>query len=164
MHTLIAYSSKYGATKACAEAIAAQLNGQIDLCDLDKNMPDLTAYDAVIVGSSVYMTRARKAVRNFCKAQMPALLGKRLGLFLCCVQDLDKTVSEQMQLAFPKPLRDHAAALGALGGQVDYTKLSRMDGMIMNMVAGDLRRKTGKDVVSTIAPERIARFAELMKG
>ncbi|MDR0898185.1 MAG: flavodoxin domain-containing protein [Oscillospiraceae bacterium] len=164
MHNLIAYSSKYGATKACAEGIAALLPGQTDLCDLDKTTPDLTPYDTVVVGSSVYMGRARKAARQFCKTQAGALLSKRLGLFLCCVQDLDKTVSEQMQLAFAKPLRDHALAIGALGGQVDYTKLTRFDGMIMNLVAGDLRRKTGKDVISTISQERIERFAELMKG
>lgn len=163
MKTLIAYSSKHGATKDCAERIAKKLPGETALCDLDANpQPDLAPYDTVVVGCSFYMGKPRKAAKKFCKESLSALLEKRTGLFLCCIQDLDKTVSEQLQLAFPAALREAAAVTGQLGGTVDFTKLKGMDRMIMNMVAGDLRKKTGGDIVSTVSEERIDRFCTLL--
>lgn len=163
MKTLIAYATKYGGTKACAERIAEKLPGPTDLLEVAKGASvDLSPYDAVIVGSSVYMGKPRKDALAFCERYAGALLDKRLGLFLCCIQDLDKTVSQQLRLAFPQRLREHAQVLGALGGTVDYAKLNRKDAFIMKLVAGDLRKKTGNDILSTVSRERIDRFVALL--
>ncbi len=165
MKTLIAYATKYGGTKACAERIAQRLDGQADLLELTPQSgakTDLSPYGAVVVGCSVYMGRPRKEAMAFCERNMDSLLTKKVGLFLCCIQDLDKTVAQQFTLAFPKRLRDSAAVLGALGGVVNYKKLKGLDGFIMKLVAGDLRKKTGSDVVSTLSDERIDRFVSLL--
>ena len=163
MKTLLAYATKYGGTKSCAERIARQLPGGADLLELTPDIQaDITGYDMVIVGCSVYMGKPRKEAMAFCETHQDILLTKKLGLFLCCLQDLDKTVKQQMALAFPTALQQHASALGVLGGVVDYAKLGRLDGIIMKMVAGKQQRKTGLSVVSTISQERIDRFVELL--
>lgn len=162
MHTLIAYSTKHGATKVCAESIAKCLPGTSDLKDLDASLEvDLAPYDAVIIGTSVYMSKPRKPAKQFAKRNEAALLEKKLGLFLCCIQDIDKNVREQFSVAYPKALLDHAVAMEQLGGVVDFTKLKSFDKMIMNMVAGDLRKKTGGDVISTLSDERIRSFCKM---
>ena len=163
MKTLIVYATKYGGTKTCAERVAMRLPGGADLFELTRASDvDIAAYDTVIVGCPVYMGKPRKEAMAFCETYQDVLLTKNLGLFLCCLQDLDKTVKQQMALAFPKALQQHASSLGVLGGVMDYAKLSRMDGFIMKMVAGNLLKKTGQSVLSTISQERIDRFVELL--
>lgn len=161
MHTLIAYSTKYGATKDCAERIAGRLPGQVALADLDSGTAvDLAPYDTVVVGTSIYIGKPRKAARDFCKRNQAVLLGKRLGLYLCCIQDLEQPIKAQLASAFPKALIAHASAMEALGGTVDFEKLGRADRVIMNMISGDLRKKTGDAPLSTIKDERIDGFVK----
>lgn len=163
MKTLIAYASKYGGTKKCAEMIAAHLPGESDIRDLGASTEiDLAPYDCVVVGGSVYMGKIRKAARRFCIKNESALLEKRLGLFLSCIQDVDKNVRQQFEVAFPPALREHASAMEQLGGEVNFAKLGRLDGMIMNMIAGDLRKQTGDGVISTISEERVAAFCKAL--
>lgn len=165
MNTLIAYAGKYGGTRSCAEKIKARLPGTVTLFDLeDGTAPDLSGYDTVIIGCSVYMGKPRKAVVRFCRAQSGALMEKDVGLFLCCIQDIEKSLMQQYALAFPKALLAHAKVHGQLGGVVDFTKLTPVDRFIMNLVAGDLRKKTGGDVISTLSDERIDRFVELLQA
>lgn len=164
MNTLFLYSSKYGATKDCAQRIADRLQGAKDLINLDIDGRDvpLSAYDTVVLGCSVYMGKPRKVMRQYAQAHQEALLQKRLGLFMCCIQDLEKNVLQQFELTYPKALMEHALAMEQLGGVVDFTKLKTFDRFIMNMVAGDLRKKTNSDVISTVSEERLDHFAKLL--
>lgn len=159
MKTLIAYSTKYGAAKECAERIARRLPRESTLIDLDTvKTVDLAPYDQVIIGASVYMGKARKAASRFAKSHLDALMTKKVGLYLCCIQDIDKNVKEQFAVAYPQRLREHAAEMEQLGGVVDFRKLGKIDGVIMNMIAGDLRKKTNSEVISTLSDERIDMF------
>lgn len=161
MKTLVIYASKYGATAQCAEAVAQKLNGEAALCNLTAgDKPNLSTADGIIVGSPIYMGRACKEISRFIKKNEKLLLEKPLGLFLCCIQDMDQSLSGQFSSAFPKPLREHACVLGALGGAVNFTKLKGFDKLIMNMIAGDLRKRSGGSVVTTLSSARIAQFVE----
>ncbi len=161
MPTLILYATKYGATRTVAERLAALLPGKAELFDLSAGAaePDLAPYDTVVVGTSVYMSKPRKEVKRFCEKNESVLLSKKLGLFLCCIQDLENTVETQLSVTFSKALRAHAVALGALGGRVEYDKLRGMDKPIMKMIAGSLQKQTGKNVFDTISDDRIRQFA-----
>lgn len=161
MKTLIAYSGKYGATQACASRIADKLQGTVDVVNLDtKKDIDLAPYDRVVVGCSVYMGKPRKAAQQFCKRNLATLLEKEVGLYLCCIQDLEKTVNQQFELAYPQQLLHHARVYTQLGGVVDFTKLKPLDKFIMNMIAGDLRKKTKSDVITTVSEDRINFFCK----
>ena len=66
MSMLIAYTTKYGFIKACAEMLAKKLDEKSDICDLSSNRPNLAQYDKVIIGGSIYAGRIRKSTARFC--------------------------------------------------------------------------------------------------
>ena len=162
MNTLIAYASKYGSTKACVEKIAKRMPGSVHIIDVaQKESVDFSAYDTVILGTAVYMGKPMKEMKAFIKRNQKDLLNKKLGLFLCGIQDMDKQVSQQFEVSYPSDLRKHAAVLAMLGGTVAYAKLQKMDAFIMKMIASNLAKAEG--VLSTISDERIDQLVQLMK-
>lgn len=67
MKVLVAYASKHGSTEEIAEAIAGGLRGgghEADCLDAG-SVPSLDPYDAVVLGSAVYMRRWRREARRF---------------------------------------------------------------------------------------------------
>lgn len=159
LKTLIVCATKYGATRICAEKIARSLPQKADIVQLGKDsVPPLSEYDAVILGSSVYMGRMRKEMAVFAKKNEAALLEKKLALFLCCIQDLEEPLKAQMESGFSKKLMSHACACRGLGGTVDMARLSRLDRFIMNLILGRRRSGTGGNV-DTLSEERIRDFA-----
>lgn len=163
MKALIVFATKHGGTRVCAEKLLSALPGSGELFEL-KGTADVApdAFDMVVLGTSVYMGRPRKAMRAYCKKHQDVLLKKKLGLFLCCMQDLEKPVEEELSIAFPAELLAHASVKGPLGGIINYEKLGRVEKFIMNKVAGDLYKKTGHGPVSTITDEKIQRFTALL--
>lgn len=165
MKTLIVYATKYGGTRRCAEDLAKKLPGGADTLRITKRLrADLSKYDTVVIGTSVYMGKPRKELRAFVKRHMGALLEKRTGLYMCCMQDAKKTVEDQFAIAFPQALRRHAFAMALLGGSVDYAALNAIDRFFMKLVTAGLNRPEGETLVSTVDEERISRFAEIIAG
>lgn len=161
MKTLLVCASKYGATVECAHRIAARLPGETVVHRLGEGeLPALDGFDGVIVGTSIYMGQPRKEFKRFCKAHSKELLKRPLGLFLCCIQDVNRSVTEQVEVAFSRALREHSCVIGALGGAVEFDRLRGLDKFFMNLIAADLRKKTGASALNTVSDERIAQFAE----
>ena len=82
-NVLVAYASKYGATKEIAEKIGQVLKDAgfiIDVLPADK-VTDLDPYKAVILGSAVYIGGWRKQAARFLKANEKALAEKMVWLF-----------------------------------------------------------------------------------
>jgi menaquinone-dependent protoporphyrinogen oxidase len=80
---LVAYGTKYGATAEIAEKIGQVLQQaglQADVLPADRAR-DLSAYQAVVLGSGVYVGRWRKEAAKFLKANEQALAGKPVWLF-----------------------------------------------------------------------------------
>jgi menaquinone-dependent protoporphyrinogen oxidase len=75
MTVLVAYASKRGSTAEIAETIAATLRREgLGVC-LEKveDVQTLDPYDAVVIGSAVYMKRWRGDARHFLKKHRKAL-------------------------------------------------------------------------------------------
>ncbi len=72
---LVAYASKHGATKEIAEAIASGLreNGLAVDCREVGDVRDLAGYDAVVLGSAVYMKRWRGEAKAFLRSRADEL-------------------------------------------------------------------------------------------
>ena len=162
MKTLVLYASKYGATKALAEKIASKMPGEALAVKVGGQPADMNAYDTIILGTPIYMGKSHKEMKHFVSKNLPILLQKRIGLFLCCLQDENDSVSRQFQIAFPKALRNHALCLAALGGAVDRNQLSAFDGLIMRIVSANL--PNDNRVISTLSEERIDQLIERMKA
>ena len=80
------------------------------------------------------------------------------------MQDVSQSVADQVRVVFPASLREHACAIGALGGIVDFRTLRGMDKLLMQLIAGDLRKKSGGDVVTTLSNERITAFIQAFES
>lgn len=83
MTVLVAYASKRGSTAEIAETIAATLRREgLGVC-LEKceEVESLDRYDAVVIGSAVYMKRWRGDARHFLKKHRKALRQKPFWVF-----------------------------------------------------------------------------------
>ncbi len=80
---LVAYASKRGSTAEIAEAIAAGLREpgiEVDCVEAGA-VAELDGYDAVVLGSAVYMRRWRGDARHFVRAHRDALAHLPLWVF-----------------------------------------------------------------------------------
>jgi menaquinone-dependent protoporphyrinogen oxidase len=75
MTVLVAYASKRGSTAEIAETIAATLRREgLGVClERCEDVECLDRYDAVVIGSAVYMKRWRGDARHFLKKHRKAL-------------------------------------------------------------------------------------------
>src|SRR4051794_4373526 len=83
MTVLVAFSSRHGATADIAHAIGAALVAHgvpADVADTD-HVAGLAGYDAIVLGSAVYMGRWPKAATDFVAARGGALRSRRVWLF-----------------------------------------------------------------------------------
>ena len=114
MSILIAYVTKGGAAKECAEALAEAIGG-CTLCDLDAGSPDISGFDTVILGTGVRIGSVYKPYKKFVDANLSQLLKKKVALFFCCImlKDFEKMVTKNV----PAELRSAAFRVSALGGK-----------------------------------------------
>jgi menaquinone-dependent protoporphyrinogen oxidase len=83
MKILVTYASKYGATKEIADKIGAVLQQaglQADVCPV-AGVRDLNPYQAVILGSAVYIGKWQKEAEAFLKAHEKILANRPVWLF-----------------------------------------------------------------------------------
>jgi len=116
---LIAYSTKSGAARECAELLAAEI-GDCIICDLKERTPEMTDTDIVILGSGIRMGRAYKPFRKFIQDNEGALLTKKIAFFISNMQteDLQKIIGKNV----PERLRDAAFCVRTFGGRAPFGK------------------------------------------
>ncbi|MEC9488334.1 MAG: flavodoxin domain-containing protein [Halanaerobium sp.] len=155
MKTLLAYATKYGFAERCAGMLAEQLAGQVDLYNLQNRRElNLVDYDKIIIGGSVYMGKIRKEVSQFCADNLPGLLEKKVGLFICGMRE--EEAEQEIRDNFPAELHDKAAARGFFGGEFIFDRMNFMEKIIVKKVA-----KTSQDI-SEAREKNIAEFARIM--
>lgn len=156
MKTLVIYSTKHGCTELCAEKLSGQLLGSVDLYSLkSKKVPELTLYDNIIIGGSIYMGKIQKEVSEFCNQNLELLKKKKLGLFICCMGE-GETAEKQLETSFPKELLDIAVVKSNFGGMFDFKKMNFMERTIVKKVS----KITGD--TSNIREDMIKEFANFM--
>jgi menaquinone-dependent protoporphyrinogen IX oxidase len=83
MSTLIVYGSRRGSTRACAELIQQTLGDAAALADVSRKIPDLAAYDRVVIGANAFASRLNKRVMRFVRKHLSELIRKEVHLFVC---------------------------------------------------------------------------------
>jgi len=157
MNTLIVYASKYGTTEKCAKLIKKELNDQVELINLKKLKDvNLSKYDKVIIGGSIYIGKIQKEVTEFCSKYLDILKEKRIGLFVCGMQDAD-VINTELSQSFPIELLKIAEVKEYLGGEFLIDKMGFMDKMIVKNVSKVTSNK------SNILEDKIHKFAQAMK-
>jgi menaquinone-dependent protoporphyrinogen oxidase len=156
MSTLIAYVSTHGCTKKAAHMLAELLDDKVSLVNLKKKSnPDLSSFDTILIGGSIHAGQIQRRVKHFCQKYLEILKQKRLGLFLCCMEE-GENAQKQFDEAFPTELRTHATATGLFGGEFDFNKMNFIYKAIVKKVAG------ATESVSKIKEDNIRQFAKTL--
>jgi menaquinone-dependent protoporphyrinogen oxidase len=149
VRALVAYRTRYGTTEACAGEIARRLQAETVVVDLARGRaPAVGAFDVVLVGGSIYGGKIQREVGWFCEANREALLGRPVGLFICCLYR-GARAEAQLAEAFPSWLSAHAFAARALGGDLHYERLRLFDRLLVRSLphpSGDVSQVRGAEI------------------
>jgi menaquinone-dependent protoporphyrinogen oxidase len=146
---LVAYATKYGATAGIAEKIGQVLRQaglEADVMPVD-HVGDLSPYQAVALGSAVYIGRWRKEAARFLQAHQEELLQKAVWLFSSGPTGEGDPAELVQGWRFPVSLQPIADRIEprdvvVLAGAVDQTKLNFIEKWMLknvNSPAGDFR-------------------------
>lgn len=156
MNTLIVYASKYGCTEKCANLISKELNDKVELINLKKAKEiNISQYDKVIIGGSIYIGKIQKEVTEFCTKYLDKLKEKRIGLFVCCMEE-GEAMNTELYANFPSELLEIADAKESLGGEFLIDKMNFMDKMMIKAIKKVTTNK------SNILDDKIHEFAQVM--
>jgi menaquinone-dependent protoporphyrinogen oxidase len=158
MSIAIIYATKYGATEKVALLIAKKLqSASAEVFNLETNKQiDLQQFDTIVLGTAVYAGAPRKAMKDFCEVNTDILAEKRLGLFVCGMEQQEENQREELAKAYPQSLHDKAIAEEFLGGEFQFDKMNFIEKMIIKKIA-----KTDKNQ-SDFKDDRITALAEKM--
>jgi menaquinone-dependent protoporphyrinogen oxidase len=146
---LVAYATKYGATAEIAERIGEVLRKAGLTADVlpAERVGDVTPYQAVVLGSAVYIGRWQKHAANFLKANEKVLAERPVWLFSSGPTGEGDPVKLTQGWRFPKALqpivdRIQPRDIAVFHGDVNVEKLNFFEKwMIKNVKApfGDFR-------------------------
>ena len=146
---LVAYASRYGATREIAEAIAGVLgeHGHEVEVRTAEEVTKMTPYDAVILGSAIYSGNWLPEARELFESFQEELVTRSVWLFSSGPTVTADPVEVMRGWTFPEALAPLAAKVKAEGialfaGKIDAEKLSAQDWLInrsMRGVVGDFR-------------------------
>lgn len=134
---LVAYASKAGSTAGVAEAIGQTISATgaaVDVLQM-KHVKDLSAYQAVILGSAIRMGQWLPEAVKFVEANQAALRQAPLAYFLVCMTLKDDTAENRSTVsAYLDPVRKivEPKAVGTFAGQMDYSKLSFLERILIS--------------------------------
>lgn len=146
---LVAYATKYGATAEIAERIGEvlrRLGLPTDVLPADR-VGDLGAYQAVVLGSAVYIGQWRKEAAKFLKDNEEMLAGKPVWLFSSGPSGEGDPVELMQGWRFPGKLQPAADRIRprdvtVFHGAVDVSKLNFLERWMLKNVqspVGDFR-------------------------
>jgi menaquinone-dependent protoporphyrinogen oxidase len=133
MKVLVSAASKHGGTILVADAIADELRAAgLDVESLEpERVGDVSRYDAVVLGSAIYMGRWLRSAKELVRRQDENLRGRWLWLFSSGPLGDPLTPAE-----VPEEVASLAAYLGArdhhlFGGRLDRSRLGLAERAIL---------------------------------
>lgn len=154
MKSIIIYESLHGSTEKCAKILNIYIEDDLEIVRLKDNEDiRIDNYKTVIIGGSIHHGVIQMKVENFIKKNFNQLLEKRLGLYLCCMEE-GEIARQQFEKAFPEDLRTKALATGLFGGEFNLKKMSFFEKKLTKKLTGLTSS------VSKINEEAIKTFAE----
>ena len=146
---LVAYATKYGATAGIAEKIGQVLQeaGLVVEVKRADQAGDPAGYQAVVLGSAVYIGRWRKEAAHYLKANEKTLAQRPVWLFNSGPLGEGDAAEKAGDLGFPKGLRPIADRINVRDitvffGAVDLEKLNPLERWMFKNVKspiGDFR-------------------------
>ena len=156
MKTIILYATKYGAAEKIAKRIAERIENAV-ACDLKQSeLPDLSEFDCIIIGSSLYAGMIRKEAKAFLAKNADMLREKKIGLFLSGMDTDENNQKSFFETNFPAELLESAKAKSIPGGIYDPEKAGFMERFIFKLAA---KQSAYSDIIDD---DKITRFVKEM--
>ncbi len=155
---LIAYASKYGATEEIAQAIGRTLREAALVVDVVrcKDVRDLSGYDAVVLGSAVYVGRWRREAADLLRLAEGQLARVPVWLFSSGPTGEGDAAELLHGWRFPSALQPIADRIrprdvAVFHGALDRTRLNPFDAFIVRNVKAPLGDYRDLDAVAAWA-------------
>jgi menaquinone-dependent protoporphyrinogen oxidase len=132
MKALILYATKYGGTQEVVKRISEKISGSVTHDLKQPNAPDISQFDCVIFGSSVYAGSIRKEAKEYLAQNAELLQKKRLGLFLTGMNAINQIT--YFNSNFNTNTLQATKAKAFLGGVFDPKKAGFFERIIMWVV------------------------------
>ena len=163
MKLLIAYAGKSGCAREMATMLAELLpRHKVTLCDLAKDQPDPVAFDYAVVGGSIRMNKAHKALRQYMESYAEALGKVPHTLFLCCA--FAEYLDHYFAVAFPQELRESAEELVYFGGDLTLSRQRGWDKLLARMIRNSILESEEEEaVLPTLLPEHVRTLADRLR-
>ena len=151
METLILFSSKYGATKEVANKISTHFP-QAEVQDIKElgNL-DITRYDSIIIGSSIYAGVVNKEIKDFISTNQSELKNKTWAVFFCGLNP--KTKDEVVKNNFPGGELNSAKVITYLGGLFEAKKANFFEKTLISALTkqkGDVDMRNEEELVEFV--------------
>lgn len=165
MKIVIAYSTKSGTVRECAEKLAKKLApNEVALADLNLTPPDITEFDIVIIGGYVRMGKISKKMTQFVDENKSVLGETMHAFFLCC--GLPESTEYYFEKSIPRELLNSSISNMCFGGDLRVNKQKGLDKFIAKMILKEIRNNNiSEDMndempIPAVIPENISRFAD----
>ena len=148
--TLVAYGTRYGSTREVAEAVAATLEEQGVETDVKqaREVRSVDGYDAVVLGTPLYMGALHKDVRALLERSREALEHTPWALFALGPIRADDGLDgsrEQLTKALAKLPAPTPASTAVFVGAYDPARLGFKDKMVAALPASPLHGEPAHD-------------------
>lgn len=159
MKLLIAYASHTGTAEECANTLSQRLAAlSPTVLSLEKEIPDVTEYDIVILGSSIRFGKLHPAARRFLKSEEKKLSERSFGFFLCCAFSHD--FERYCENLLPRKLREHAFETLYFGGTLRREHLNWRERLLVRamrsyLVESDIEDGEYTPTLPSLLPENI---------
>ncbi len=163
MKLLIAYASKSGCAREMATMLAELLpRHEVTLCDLSREQPDPAAFDYAVVGGSIRINKAHKALRAYLDQYGKALVCVPHTLFLCCA--FAEQLEHYFAVAFPRVLRESAEQTVYFGGDLSLSRQKGLDKLLTRMIRNSILESEDENaVLPTLLPEHVRTLADRLR-
>jgi menaquinone-dependent protoporphyrinogen oxidase len=148
---LVAYDTEHGATSTIADAIGKVLcekGFQVELA-LARKVKDVSAYDAIIIGTPIYYGSGLPGFMNFLKKYEQSIAAKPHVLFVNCTylkEDTEEIRNKVMELWVNPILAKYPGIkpldIGLFGGKILFEELYPLEFILMKLMKytdGDFR-------------------------
>ncbi len=156
MSILIAYGSKTGTSRKCAELLA-DLLPDASVVDLRKvRDPNIDMYDAVIVGGSIRYGLLDRRAKNFVLRNVQTLRKKVTAYYICC--GFISNAKQYFSTNFHKLALEHACSEECFGGDFPLDKMSSFDRFVLKAVMSntDVKKEHKLPCIDIQAIQRLA--------
>jgi menaquinone-dependent protoporphyrinogen oxidase len=169
MNVLVAYATKYGSTAGVAAKIGnilASHGHRVDVRPVT-DVYDPASYDAIVLGSAVYIGRIRRDARRFLKENLETLSATPTWLFTSGPTDVEEEFDPRMSGWYaPASVRGALTAIKprdkrVFAGAIDPVRTSGLDKWMLDRVGAKQVDARDWNEISDWADDIAAGLAEI---